>query len=202
MKFYSYLNEANTEDINAAIQKDCQPYLRLIKKINNNVFLRGMDDRREEFGVKKVRKDREPKGMYPWVFIKFNKWLQDNNHNRRDKSVSVNKHPDQLFGNRYYFFPIGRFSYSWVESLDINWPDSRTGWYDDAVEVYLNDPDNFDTSYGDKMRKPFADYFHTDEGISTAYKNEFEVWFNCKNYYYVSEDYYRWDNISKEIVKR
>lgn len=201
MKFYNYLNESS-DDINKFIYDICKPYLNLIKRINNNVFTRSMETATSDFGIKNVRKDRTPKGMGPVVFKKFNRWLQDNNHNRRDKSVSVSAESHELFGDRFYFFPIGKFSYSWIESRDVNMEDNKTGWYAEAPRLYFENPETFDTTYGDALWKPFADYFHTDEGISTAYKNNFEVWFNCNSYYYVSANYYYWDNKNKRIVER
>lgn len=204
MKFYNFLNESGVGSINKAIQRDCGTYLNFIKRINDHVFTRSMEPstlKNKKFGTKDVRKNRIPKGMDPMTFIKLNEWLQANGHNRRDKSVSAGAKADVLFGERFYFFPIGKFSYSWLESADMNIEDAKTGWYPDAPRLYFENPE-FDTTYGDALKKPFADYFHTDEGISTAYKNNFEVWFNCSSYYYVSTEYYRWDNVSKEIIRR
>lgn len=197
MKFYNWLNEeTNVDEINKAIQKDCQPYLRLIKQINNNIFTRSMEDTRANFGKKKVRKNRKPQGMKSDIFKKFNKWLQKNGHNRRDKSVSVSAESSELFGARQLFFPIGKFSYSWISAKDVNVSDKVTGWYNVAVDDYFLNPELLD------LDKSFAKYFHTDEGISTAYKNNFEVWFNCDAYYYVETIFHEWDTDNKQIIKK
>lgn len=130
MKFYNYLYEDEVSYLNKIIQEDCQPYLKLIGRINNNVFTRSMRPAtldNKQYGIKKVRKNRESQGMPSQIFKQFNKWLEENKHNRRDKSVSVSAESHELFGDRFYFFAIGKLSYSWVESRDVNLDDLRTG---------------------------------------------------------------------------
>ena len=50
------------------------------------------------------------------------------------------------------------------------------------------------------MKKPFADYFHTGNGFMTAYKNSWEIWIRCREYFFASFDDYLW--INKRLEKR
>lgn len=205
MKFYKYLNEQTyikeAIEINDLIYSNCRPYLRLIDQLDGKLIKRGLDVT-ESFGEKRVRKDRRPLGMSYDIFKLFNEWLEKNGHNRRDQSVSVSSNTNELFGKEYYFFPIGDFSYSWLESQDVNMDDRRTGWYMDAVAEFFDDPYNFDRDIHYRLDKPFADYFHTDRGISRAYDKGFEMWFNCDMYYYVDPVYYEWDNKEKIFIDK
>ena len=205
MKFYKYLNEQTyikeAIEINDLIYSNCRPYLRLIDQLDGKLIKRGLDVT-ESFGEKRVRKDRRPLGMSYDIFKLFNEWLEKNGHNRRDRSVSASSKVNELFGKEYYFFPIGDFSYSWLESKDVNMDDRRTGWYQTAPDEYFQDPENFDDDYKISLDKPFADYFHTDRGISRAYDKGFEIWFNCDKYYYVDPIYYEWDNKEKIFIDK
>jgi hypothetical protein len=65
MKFQNYLNEDNSSEIEKAnniIEKDCQPYIKLIKFSNIKPLLRGMSSTDDLlFSFKETRKDRRPK---------------------------------------------------------------------------------------------------------------------------------------------
>ena len=50
-------------------------------------------------------------------------------------------------------------------------------------------PENLKDKYTDvdfKDYQTFHEYFHTDEGFDKAYKNGYEMWINCKEYYYIN----------------
>ena len=92
MKFYNWINEDEIPHINEMIQRDCKPYLKLIDKINGHVFTRSMDVAtldEKKFGIKKVRKNRRPRGMGLVTFQDLNDWLEKNGHYIRNISVSV-----------------------------------------------------------------------------------------------------------------
>lgn len=189
MRLYNYLNEMDVldlsnmiSDMNDKIEQDCKPYLSLIK--GKNPLARGLKAAKDKVGIKQVRKDRVPSGMDYETFKKFNKWLQDNNHNKRDKSISVSPKPEGLemfagsSGIIAYVFPIGKFSYSWIKAKDVNIHDPKTGWDDEMLWDLLWD-------YEDEE---FENFFFTDEGFNTAYKNGYEIWINANKYYYVAID--------------
>jgi hypothetical protein len=201
MRFINYLNEGVREDeINDLIQKDCKYYLNLTK---GNIFTRGMTIGPRQFGKKEVRQDRIPKGMNQDTADNFNKWLKENGHLTRHNAVIAisPKDPSSIsmyteFGKNHWIFPIGKFSYTWIESKDVNISDKRTGW-DDMVIDQLFNPRM--TVTDDLLPKPFEQYFHTNKGIKVAYRNQYEIWFNCKEYYYVKIDKFWWDG--KQLIE-
>jgi hypothetical protein len=132
----------------------------------------------------------------------FNEWLEQEGHIRRDSAViaSSKPGPSTMFGMNNYIFPIGKFNYTWVRAKDVNINDGKTGWYESAVENFLIDPEGFDTDYKVKLPKPFHTYFTTNKGISEAYDNNYEIWFNCKAYYFAKINKYVW--LEKKLKMR
>lgn len=202
-RLIKYINE-ELEDIiqmspkeqSALIKKDCKYYLNLTK--NTGPFNRAIHEKslQREIIKKKVRTDRTSLGMNQGVFDKFNKWLQKNGHVRRDKAVSASSSGPSLqkFGNIGYFFPIGKFNYTWVKTKDINIDDIKNGWRQNEVDLFFF---NQETEYKhqiptnkeliDKSIKQFPKFFTTNKGIEIAHKNKFEIWFDCKEYYIVNK---------------
>lgn len=202
MRFKNFINEVNLESedqLNEYIHKNCKKYLKMISDFDEP-FYRGIYQNRDKFGIRTVRKNRKPKGTDPHAFKKFNKWLESNRHNRRDQSISVisDFNATGLFGLLNFVFPIGNFSYSWVDAKDINDDDGRTGWSQFGVESFF-DPDFYEYII---MNKPFEKYFHTDTGIKVAYENGYEVWINCKNYVFAKIDHFDWDEKDQILIDR
>lgn len=205
MRFYNYINETlkwemPIEEINSLIQKDCKYYLNITQ--GKYIFNRGMLYV-DGLGKKKVRQDRKPRGMQSGVFEKFNKWLEKNGHVRRDKSVIARKDNNKrnMFGDNYYIFPIGKFNYTWVKAKDINMVD-KTGWYSDAVDNFFTQGEKtFDNDYRIKLNKPFKEFFTTNKGIDIAWKNQYEIWFDCKEYYYFCLEGFGWHDTTGELLK-
>ena len=220
MRLTRYLIESNpsAEDILTDIKKRCKPYLSLLK--GKEPLYRGLHDvsdakatyvEEEEdelinrtdvglgYGIKKVRKNRIPKGTPAKEFKILNKWLQGNQHARRDKSISVtsNRTTAEFFGNNSWVFPIGKFDYSWVKSPDMNHTNKNTGYF--VSKWDLTDPEKqatiseFLKAYYSgtlDVRTKQADLKHfitTNKGFSEAYKNGYEIWIDCKEYYYILE---------------
>ncbi len=199
MRLNNYLNEGNyeLEEFNELIKKDCKYYLDLV---DNCIFTRGMHPGRI-LGKKTVRQDRTPKGMEDDIFKKFNKWLVDNGHLKRDNVViasSLNK-PVTMFGRNHYIFPIGKFNYTFVKTEDINISSSKSGWHQDTVEEYFENPKTFD-----KLPVPFHTYFVTNKHIKKAYQHQFEIWFDCKEYYFANWAEYAWSSLKSEqkLIRR
>jgi len=214
----------NYYELTKMIHKDCKPYLSLLG--NKKPLYRGMDED-IDVGVKSVRQDRTPLGMYKIQANQLNKWLKKNGHVPRNKAVfaTSNKHNVDLFGNTFYIFPIGKFNYTFIKSKDINIEDIRTGWSDDILDImfpteagqnFFNIPDFIKHSYkpsddcyslsadviriGDLkgrmscIENAFSKYFVTNKNFNEAYKEGYEIWFDCKKYYFANEDHYLWMN--------
>jgi len=216
--------EIDNYELTKMIHKDCKPYLSLLG--NKKPLYRGM---REDIdtGVKVVRQDRNSLGMLQSQADQLNKWLKKNGHVPRNKAVFVtsNKEDVDLFGNPFYFFPIGKFNYTFVKSKDANMEDVRTGWSDDLLEImfptsvgqhFFNIPDFIKYNYkpsddcydlgADVIRKgdlkgkmscienAIKNYFVTNKNFNEAYKKGYEIWFDCKKYYFVNEDHFLWMN--------
>jgi hypothetical protein len=141
------------------------------------------------------------------TFKKLNKWLQDNNHVRRDKAVIAANIGDNIFQNMfgqvYYIFPIGKFNYTWLKSRDINMKDISSGWYEYAVDnFFIYGEKTFDSDYKINLNKPFKEYFTTNKGIEKAWKEYYEIWFDCKEYYYFDSESFKWLDGSGELSWR
>lgn len=200
MRLYKFLNEKDILDLydqvqefNDNVKKYCKPYLRLIK--GKEPLVRGMSPKGDQFiDVQNVRKNRIPFGMTDSEANALNNWLEQNGHNRRDKSVMCKnaKDPNKLllFGTSVcYIFPIGNISYTFIRADDANLEDKRTGWDYDAITDHLIADEN--PNY---LKLSFEEYFVTDRSFDDAYWNHYEIWINCDKYFYV--------NMSKlEILK-
>jgi len=129
----------NVHELNKLIHKDCKPYLSLIG--NRKPLYRGMVED-AKIGVKSVRQDRRPLGMTGQVAKQFNKWLKKNGHVPRDKAVFATSDKDaiDMFGKVFYFFPIGKFNYTFIRSEDANIEDPETGWHHDLLDIMFPTP--------------------------------------------------------------
>jgi len=197
-RLIKYINESKGEFIELSprdqgklIEKDCSYYLNLTK--NTGPFNRAVKQvgQQDELIKKKTRTDRQPIGMGFEIFDEFNKWLQKNSHIRRDKSISASSSGPALqkFGTLYYFFPIGKFNYTWVKARDINMDDTKTGWRRNEVGIYFFNLDQKDPHFKEMTKldvKKFPTFFTTNKGIEIAHKNKYEIWFDCKEYYLVN----------------
>lgn len=204
MKFYNYINERsgisfdlNTDvsQFNEFIHKNCKYYLQLTQGIY--IFKRGLNHHTDSAGKKDVRQNRRPRGMQDYIFEQLNDWLEKNNHVRRDKAViAANiKNNTSMFGDVYWIFPIGKFDYTWLMAGDMNMSDPNTGW--DSIAPI----DFFRHGYSDEIIGNFEDYFVTNSSLKTAWMQKYEIWFNCKQYYYFSVNDFGWNAKKKELVK-
>jgi hypothetical protein len=185
-------------DMESVLENDCKPYFKLLK--GKPPLFRAVSDMvpMNAFLKKSVRQSRHPLGTDPTVFKRFNKWLRDNGHVRRDQAVSTTPKKDQFFGVPYYFFPLGKFSYTWVRSRDVNKTDPSTGWNTWSVDIMFGGSKiPSDELSPETLKKHeeitfnFDKYFMTNKGFQIAYKKNYEIWFECKEYYLVNpEDYY------------
>jgi len=195
-RLIQYINESKGEVIDATpeyqakfIKRDCQYYLNLTK--STGPFNRAINENisQDEILKKKTREDRRSKGMNQEAHKEFNEWLEKNGHVRRDKSVSAlsDSVPGVIFGTNYYFFPIGKFNYTWVKTRDINGIDPKNKWDGIEVQKFFDFTDYENEKEERKKRKAFPKFFTTNNGIEKAFKKKFEIWFDCKEYYLVNK---------------
>ncbi len=202
MRLQQHINEGYSVykkslfELNKDLKIQCRSYLKLIK--GKIPLYRGMTVHMD-VGVKDVRQHRTSLGMDQKIADKFNAWLQENGHTRRDNSVmtSSNKKQTDLFGtNIYYIFPIGKFDYTWIKSNDVN-----IG-YKDWDPIFLQSlfgEDKYEKWLakqlypGQDIDKNFDNFFTTNKQFDIAYKMGYEIWMNSKQYYFVNIDDYIWD---------
>lgn len=182
-----FIEQLNVNQLSILIKRNCKPYLKLLKK--REPLFRAMQFYDGNIGLWKVRKNRNPKMMTNDLFKILNQYLKKRELPLRSKSMicTSDEHHTRTFGGDTFFvFPKGNFKFAMVKSNDINY--SRSMW--DLSELsklafeYLKYKDNndldrlytlFDISIDGNSQKAF------DE----AYKNGYEMWFDCDSYYYV-----------------
>ena len=224
MRLTQYINESEIAETYAKIMvdritKNCKPYLKLLK--GREPIKRGMDSgdfiwspgSTKEAGLKKVRQDRLSKaGIDQEVYRKINIWLKDHKGAQRDKSViGVTKpgsHAFSWFGPQHWIWPTGNFKYTFVESHDFN--SSSRNWELSKFTAFIkwHYPAREEMEWQTKVNgevtktshyKPI-DYFHINKDFDLAYNKGYEIWFECKTYYYVKvEDAI--ENIWQHIAK-
>jgi len=165
------------------IEKDCKHYLSLTKN-GDMEFFRGMYGKTDS-GKKKVRQDREAKGMDGSGSYNFNKWLVKNGHTDRSKSVMATSMIERgrfFSEDVYVIYPIGKFNYTWINKRDVN---MRDRWSNDEQDAFDSITIGFADSLPSKTSNDIVKkMFKTNKGIRTAYMKGFEIWFDCKEYYY------------------
>lgn len=183
-----YMGVQDGELYHNFIEKNCKQYLRLLK--GRAPFYRGMKGN-DHFGIKNVRKDRQPFGMAPQEAEILNKWLQKHGHARRDQSVmctSDYEHTD-TFGRAYMIFPLDPIKkFTWFNSKDMNM-DGDYGWEWNTIPAWVakqnGNIDRVQQELLDNLKMPFEDFFTTNKQLDVAYNNGYEVWFDCEKYYFL-----------------
>ena len=183
MRFEHYINEEvvkifkTEEEIDSLIKKNCKYY----KSLGNFHFFRGIKQNSGgQFGENSVRQNRKSRGMTARSAKSVNKWLVKNGHTDRSKSMFAGSDPTRLYlfsQNIYEIFPIGKFNYTFIKVADIN----MFGKYDSeirALKDYDMEGDPF--NYLDNMN----DIIITNKNMKEAYDKKYEIWFDCKSYYY------------------
>lgn len=127
MRLYNHLNESTPiEDFDhftELVERDCQPFLRELKK-ENKIYSMLYSGRRntEPFFMGKVRKNRTPKDIPEEAHTWFNSFFK--------KKFGIRARSESLFitgdlglsksyGNRsYMIFPIGRYKILWNPEIE------------------------------------------------------------------------------------
>lgn len=205
MKFYNYINENISLDYDIRdymdiddLKKNCSYYLKWLKK--NNIpfpFTRNMDVSLPA-GIKNVKKDRKPKGTDERSFKFINNWLEERGLVRRDKAVIATSINRLSFGDRYYIFPVRKFDYTYIKDIDFN--GLRNSQFLSTklakrIDYFLSYGDTFQ-SFNKEMENAFK-LLITKRKPWIAWKNGYEIWFECDKYYYIDYNY----KGSKELIE-
>lgn len=67
---------------------------------------------------------------------------------------------------------------------------------DGQEQIIINE---FEKEVREWINKEFPKYFTTNKGMSTAFKNNYEIWFECKGYYFVRNDLALMDQMKRMI---
>ena len=186
MRLERYITEANIKVVTGEeekakdlIQKDCRYYLKLIgnlkpfKRLGVSTTTDG-----DMLLSNTVRQNRKPSGTFEDDFKKVNKWLKANGHVTRDKGLMARSNSDFGLTDQFYIWPIGKFNYTWIKAYDFNVEDDNTGWPG--------------VGFGKTERSPADEvmdkYITSNKGVRTAHKGKYEIWFDCKRFYFCPEE--------------
>ena len=202
MRLTRYINEGIKEvhvwemdQLVDLIKKDCSQYLKLLK--GRKPLFRGIqNDHWYHVGIKKVRQNRRPRLMNKDVVKYVDKYLTKRGLPLRTKSMICTSSEyaiEKFGGQRCFVYPIGKFKFAMVKSDDMNYTNIKTSWSPINLEHNI---DNYYTYYigtedGDDIKKDIDKMLNDNidgnnqKAFDEAYKNEYEMWFDCKKYYYV-----------------
>lgn len=208
MRLLRFVNEAykevadNEEEIIKILRRDCKKYVSLLEMPFKREMKMDIPKSTADFALysKKTRKIRMPKGgMFADSYEMINEWLVDNGHFSRIRDVLIaSSRTTGLFGDQFFVFPIKMKGFTYVKAGDFNF--GSNNWY--AIGVSNIVDDMVDAGYDeDKIRqkltefldKNFKNAFVTNKNIKKAYDYGYEIWFNCREYYFIDTDY------SKEV---
>lgn len=206
-----YDEHVEFENFLKMIDKDCQPYIKLLKDLahitsyhhrHQPIFLRGMSED-DNLILKKVRKDRTPLDSVNQV---DNTLVDDIFYDKmgvRPRSegifTSTNSATANLYGIIYMVFPIGDFDYvasdSWVDMIDA-WStyyevfnDFESNGNEESKEII----DKYGNMEDGKVPRKWIEHVIEEYGkngneIKTAVKEGQEVVFICDEYYAIKYD--------------
>lgn len=175
-----------TEDpVTAArlLKRDCKKYFKLLgddyplkRYMFGETLLMGM-------AKKRVRQDRIAMRSSFWNMRFINEWLAKKGHVSRDKAVIATRSYRSGFGEPHYIFPIGKFNYTWVKSKDWNF-DDVSGWK--GVILW----EKMSTEKLEEWIEENGMYITTNRGFNIAYTQGYEIWLDCKEFYYMQFRFY------------
>lgn len=175
-----YKQYKDIEDLAIKIKKNCGSYLNAVKTLDHP-FLRAMKPPIKygniAFGEKDVRQNRKTRLLSRSLAKTMNKWLESKKGARRDKSViatSKLRSTHRGFGHPFWIFPVGKLKYSFVMAWDLNISDDL--WEPFIFNTWLKNPEK--TTFDPEP------YFYHNTQIKKAFQNSWEIWFECKKYYY------------------
>jgi len=182
------------------IKKNCNQYIKLLKG-KKPLFRSIHTDAWYHAGIKNVRKDRFSRLMGLAMLGFMDKYLKSKNLPLRKESMicTPNESHIRMFGGqRCFVFPIGKFKYAMVRSSDMNFSNSNRTWAPDELSSRISDYYTYSggekTEEGREEKTDLYEYLdksidgNSQKAFNEAYKNSYEMWFDCKQYYYVHID--------------
>lgn len=181
------------------IERDCKRYLKQLKgetPLYRAANLSGI------MGNAAVRQDRIPSGLHIYGergYDFLNNWLQKKRMARRDKSIqctSEKSHAKLFLKGRhtkdfYYIFPADPFKWAYCNHRDFNFdpfihdylkfinPEEREKTSNEAIR-------NISQKEAEKRASEYLKEFIFKKDFEGAYSMGYEMWYECKNYYYIS----------------
>jgi len=197
MRLQEYITEDKEiliHDINELVtllKKDCKKYLKLLK--GRTPLFRGIRRTSSIVGLKKQRKDRRPQQMPESALHFIDDYLKDNKFPLRSESMICSSNIELIrrwfsSGRICFVFPKGTFRFAIVRSGDMNFDNEKTGY--DNYELYDKIEDFLYTGAKDTYNEILLKLDLNIDGNSQkvfdeAYNKKYEMWFDCKEYYYV-----------------
>jgi hypothetical protein len=192
MRLQQYINESKMEsmatdidEIIEIVKRECKQYLKMMKgklPLTRGVYVNIRSGGTAKLYRKDVRQDRASLGGIPYN-DEMNKWLVKNGHLDRRKSISVTSNVGNAkdFGQPFVIFPLGKFSYSFVDERDFNdlWFLLYKSPFRDSPEIYRNQLDSL-------YKEQLGPHITTNKQFDVAYIKHFEIWMNPKQYYMIS----------------
>jgi len=112
MRLQQYLNEDIVKERIELIEKNCQPFLKDLKKLNNRNLLYSGRPVTIDFTKKKVRKNRKPKNTPEKLHQLIDDWFYDKFSIRSRSNVIFcifHYYEAALYGEPHVIFPIGKY---------------------------------------------------------------------------------------------
>ena len=191
MRLIQYINEdtnINTTlpELYELLKKDCKKYLKLLK--GRTPLYRSMKSS-NFVGIKKQRKNRRTQ-MITSLLVIVDKYLKEKNLPLRTESMicTSNKNIRAIFGkDAYFIFPKDNFKFAIIRSSDMNF--SSLNWNVDKLSDLATDYKNTPNKKIYNEIISMLDWGidgNSQSAFDEAYNKEYEMWFDCDEYYYVS----------------
>ena len=184
---YERKHGTSFDEIIETVQKDCKKFLLLIK--SGGVVYRGSHNKHKPLEKYAMRTGvRKPRNTDKKIHIHFNKLFKEKfGWKVRDGIfTSGNYSQTVLYGDAYYFFPIGSFKFVYsTKHIDL---------FSHPISAIPPGADYSFKEYVEKKKATFTRITntYTDTDLSRGITLGTEISFKCKSYYMIPEDPYLW----------
>jgi len=164
------------------IKRDCKPYLKDIKRIDNYRLYRGMKHIQDAFSKRKIRlNDRTPTDTPQIIHDAINNYFNDafGAPFRNAMFCSGDYGEIQEYGEGYVIFPIGNYEFVWSPNIE----DLYKIW-DEYQPEFPDDVDAYKRMAADFVEREIVDKY-TNRHMTKAIESGNEVMVRCNEYYAV-----------------